>query len=139
AALITPAVVALGPGPAPRSARRLHNHTVAGSLGGGGVGGQPVTAYWTVAANKVPGVVPAGTPTTIWLFTRVHVPSLVADAVASVIGVEYVAKSVVGVPVSTYGLPAGTTAAAPELFALATGVGSTVIVKSAHGMYRPAP
>jgi hypothetical protein len=87
----------------------------------------------------VPGVVPAGTATTIWLLTNVHVPSLVADAVARVMGVEYVLKSVVGVPASTYGLPAGTTAGAPAFIALATIVGSTVIVKSAHGMYRPAP
>jgi len=43
----------------------------------------------------------AGTFTTIWLLACVHVPSLVADAVASVIGVEYVAKSVVAVPAST--------------------------------------
>ena len=54
-----------------------------------------------IAANKVPGVVPAGTAITIWLLTNVHVPSLVADAVARVIAVEYVPKSVVGVPAST--------------------------------------
>ena len=60
-----------------------------------------MTVYWIVAAKEVPGVVPAGTATAIWLLTRVHVPSLVADAVASVMGLEYVPKSVVGVPVST--------------------------------------
>ena len=54
---------------------------------GEGFGGYLVTVYWIVAANDVPGVVPAGTATMIWLLTIVHVPSLVADAVASVMGV----------------------------------------------------
>jgi hypothetical protein len=47
-----------------------------------------VTVYWIVAAKAVPGVVFPGTATEIWLFASVHVPSLVAEAVASVIGVE---------------------------------------------------
>src|ERR1700692_4341533 len=94
---------------------------------------------WIVAEKLVPGVVFAGTAMEIWLPASVHVPSLVAEAVASVIGVEYPAKPVVGVPVSTYGLPAGTVAAAPVLLTLGLMVGSTVIVKSAKGMYRPAP
>ena len=44
--------------------------------------------YWMVAENEVEAVVLAGTAIVIWLFAWVQVPSLVADAVASVIGVE---------------------------------------------------
>jgi hypothetical protein len=78
----------LAPAPAPGTVMWSENHSAARSPAGGGFGGYPVTVYWIVAANAVPGVVPAGTATTIWLVASVHVPSLVADAVASVIGVE---------------------------------------------------
>ena len=77
------------------------------------------------------GVVPSARRRGI---ARALVDRLVAEAVASVIGVEYVPKSVVTVPVSTYGLPAGTIAVEPELLTLGTGVGSTMIVKSANGI-----
>ena len=89
--------------------------------------------YWIVAENKVEAVVLAGTEMVIWLFACVQVPSLVADAVASVIGVEYVPKSVVGVPVRT-SVAGPATAALPVFRPPAVGDWSTVIVKSAQGM-----
>ena len=47
-----------------------------------------MTVYWIVAKKLVPGVVFAGTAMEIWLAACVHDPSLVAEAVASVIGLE---------------------------------------------------
>ena len=44
--------------------------------------------YWMVAENEVEANVLAGTATVIWLVACGQVPSLVADAVASVIGAE---------------------------------------------------